>query len=577
MKGYGLTVVQGTEPEKFDVEVIGVLNNFRPRQELILVKTKHPRLEVAKVVAGMSGSPIYLDGKMVGAYAYGWTFGAEPVAGVTPIQHMLDDLARPLPDAIDGWPLRALPPKPKKTAHGGSSSTQRFAGAIQRYDLKAHATQLADNSEWRRVPADAPVRPVSTPLLLGGVTTAGVELARELFTPLGLEPLQAGGGGDPDPKAPKRYVDGGAIAVQLFRGDMSGNGIGTVTRVEGDKLVAFGHPMMESGVSALPTAIARVLWFLASDMRSFKIGEAVRPVGALVNDRQASIVVSHSAQAPVVPVHVKINGVPGAPHTDWKMEVAHQKFMTPALVAVTVGSAIQTTAAEQQDVSWTAKSRVRIKGFGEVEFEDFGAGPGTPQPGDLVRSNLVRAVGMVLNNPWETAFVESVSVEVNLRFQRDILRLRGAEVLDTELDPGEPARVRLTLSPWAGPDVVRTITVPIPKHLAGERLTLEIAPGYTQAKDKPAPENLRDLVRNFEDPVYPPKSVVVTFLDRSGAVAFRGMIAENLPPGALDAFRLTTSSIAPEAFRTQIRQVVELGEFVIGTDRVTVDVRKRAR
>ena len=97
MKGYGLTVFEGTEPGRFDVEVIDVLHNFRPQQELILVKTHHPRLEVAKVVAGMSGSPIFINGKMVGAYAYGWTFGREPVAGVTPIRSMLDDLERPLP------------------------------------------------------------------------------------------------------------------------------------------------------------------------------------------------------------------------------------------------------------------------------------------------------------------------------------------------------------------------------------------------------------------------------------------------------------------------------------------------
>ena len=109
MKGYGLTVFQGTKPERFDVEVIDVLKNFRPKQDLILVKTKHPRLEITKVVAGMSGSPIYLNDKMIGAYAYGWSFGSEPVAGVTPIKNMLDELARPLPERIDGWPLRMLP------------------------------------------------------------------------------------------------------------------------------------------------------------------------------------------------------------------------------------------------------------------------------------------------------------------------------------------------------------------------------------------------------------------------------------------------------------------------------------
>src|SRR5690606_40570984 len=129
-----------------------------------------------------------------------------------------------------------------------------------------------------------------------------IGVAKDLLAPMGLEPLQAGGGGVTDPSAPTRYVDGGAIGVELIKGDMSAMGLGTVTRVEGDKLVAFGHPMMETGVTALPTAVGRVVWFLASDMRSFKIGMAVLQVGGLVHDRMSLIVVSHSGLAPVIPV-----------------------------------------------------------------------------------------------------------------------------------------------------------------------------------------------------------------------------------------------------------------------------------
>ncbi len=179
---------------------------------------------------------------------------------------------------------------------------------------------------------------------------------------MGLEPLQAGGGGGVEAGAPTRFEDGGAIGVQLIRGDMSAMGLGTVTRVEGDKLVAFGHPMMQSGVTALPTAVGKVLWFLASDMRSFKIGMPVRPLGALVNDRLAAIVVSHSAQAPVIPVKLKIKGVKGAPHTDWNFEVAHEKFMTPAFMSVALGSALQATASERQDVSWNGQEHAQDQG-----------------------------------------------------------------------------------------------------------------------------------------------------------------------------------------------------------------------
>jgi len=291
------------------------------------------------------------------------------------------------------------------------------------------------------------------------------------------------GGGGTEPDAPRRYEDGGAIGVQLIRGDMSAMGLGTVTRVEGDRLVAFGHPMMEAGVTALPTAIGKVLWFLASDMRSFKIGMPVREVGALVNDRQASIVVSHGAKAPVIPVSMKIRGIQGLPNANWDFEIAHEKFMTPSFVAVALGSALQAMANERQDVSWNATTIVEIRDFGPLKVEDYGvAVGGTPEPSEFGRSNLVRAIGAVMNNPWKPAFIERVSMEMELRYSREILRLRGAEALAPEIDAGQPAKIRLTFQPFSGPEVKRIISVPIPPHLAGQTLTLDIGPGYAEER-----------------------------------------------------------------------------------------------
>jgi hypothetical protein len=574
MKGYGLTVFAGTTPEKFGVEVIDVLRNFRPHQELILVKTIHPRLDIAKVVAGMSGSPIYLDGKMAGAYAYGWTFGSEPVAGVTPIRSMLDEMDRPLPRIIDGWRLDLGGAAPKASPRTAFRGGGRYTGQLERYDAKDHATALARASTMASPSPGAALRPVATPLLVGGMTGSALDVAKELFSPLGLEPMEAGGGSDADePDAPTRFVDGGAIGVQLIRGDMSAMGLGTVTRVEGDKLVAFGHPMMESGVTALPTAIGKVAWFLASDYRSFKLGAPVRSMGALVNDRQASIVVSQGAKAPTIPVTISIKGVPGARYTDWHFTVAHEKFMTPSFLSVALGSAVQAIASDHQDVTWNAKSRLKIRGHGEIVLDDFGVSiGGTPDSRELSGSNLVRAVGAVLNNPWESAFIEGVHMDIELRYAREVQRLRGAELLESEVDAGGSARIRLTLVPFAGPLVTRIIDVPIPKHLAGQSVTLTIRPGYTVDKERPAAENLTDLVSNLVDPVFPPRSVVVSYPGEN-AVTFKGRVAENLPPGAFDALRPLTATVAPDAYRAEAHQVVMLPDFMTGQDRVTVEVK----
>src|SRR4051812_30871009 len=159
MTGYGLTVFSGTEPEKFNVEVISTLHNFRPNQDLILIKTPHPRLEVTRTVAGMSGSPIYLNGKMIGAYAYGWLFGSEAIAGVTPIKSMIEELNRPMPREITprgGAPLPAaaahLPGEKHAFLDGAGPRT--FRGAPDVYDLAGHARQIAARSSLAQAPPE---------------------------------------------------------------------------------------------------------------------------------------------------------------------------------------------------------------------------------------------------------------------------------------------------------------------------------------------------------------------------------------------------------------------------------------
>lgn len=574
MKGYGLTVFEGEKPERFDVEVIDILTSFRPRQELILVKTMHPRLEVAKIVGGMSGSPIFLNGKMAGAYAYGWTFGVEPVAGVTPIRSMLDDLERPLPKMLHGYPLQALPRK--KTASVSMDHRGRYAAS--EYSVREHAKEMAA----KVTPIShkgTQLTPVSTPLLLGGMNSVGLSLAEELFEPLGLEPLQAGGSAPPEKRGTiDGYVDGGAIGVDLIRGDMSGMGLGTVTRVEGDRLVAFGHPMMEIGITSLPTTQARVLWFMASQMRSFKMGEGTSPLGALVNDRQASIVVDERIVAPTVDVSLEIKGEPGAPYTKWNFEVAHDRFLTPALIGVALGNGLQSTATERRHVTWAMTSRVKFHGYPAITIEDFGASPaGTPGASQVAQSNAISAIGEVLNNPWTHARVENIDVSVSISFGRDVATLRGVQVLTPTVDPGGKARLRLHLEPFDGETFTRTVTVPVPEKFAGKSLAISIQPGYAVEPVRAAPENLAELISNLEAGTELPRSLVFSYQSGEGGTAHQGVVTKHLPPSALDVLTSTSSSQSPPQFHTMVHQVEQMPLFVVGSESVTVQVRKARR
>jgi hypothetical protein len=576
MKGYGLTVFSGTQPEKFDVEVISVLHNFRPSMDLVIIKTPNPRLNITRTVAGMSGSPIFLEGKMIGAYAYGWTFGVEPIAGVTPIKSMLDEQARPIPRGLfprSGGPL----PLAETGEAAPRRSPHAFVGPPDAYDLTAHGRQLAGRAQpTLAAPDGTALARASTPLLIGGMGNASMKLASDLLTPLGLDPMQAGGGGThtQDPSAPTKYVDGGAIGVTLVSGDVSAMGLGTVTRVAGDKLVAFGHPMLGGGIESLPTAIGTVHWIVATANRSFKIGEAARPLGALVNDRQAAIVVDASVKAPTFPVHMEIHGVAGAPKPIWNMEVAHDQFMAPSFVAMALGSGIEETTAERRDMTWKAVSKLKVAKYGTITLMDFGAGNGNPiGTEDLARGRLVKAVGALLNNVWEPVTIEGVDTQFFVTFDRDVLALRGAKVLEPEIDAGAPARIRLTLQPFQGKLETRDIEVKLPAELAGHDVEIELAPGYEVDRPLPTPDSVTELMANLPNATFDPESIVASYRLRDAAAAYHGKIVSRLPPGAMDMLRPSSSSDAPEIFAAMVNTAIPLKRFLVGHDSVKVTIR----
>lgn len=579
MKGYGLTVFKGTEPERFNVEVIGVLHNFRPGQDLILIRTPHPRLDIVKTVAGMSGSPIFLDGRLAGAYAYSLSaFEVEPIAGVTPIGPMLAELARPIPPGF--WPRIGEGPLPldspgpttdaSRSLRDGASSFDGPAGA---YDLAVHAEQMAARAGG---PAGARTYvPAETPLMMAGVGDRTARMLRSLLEPLGLDPLQTGGGQGPMAGAPEHFVDGGALGVELVRGDISMMGLGTVTHVQGTKLCAFGHPMMNAGASALPTTIGRVLWINASGQRSFKVGESARPLGTLVQDRQSAIVVEETKRPPTFPVTIDIRGFDGAPKSSWHMQVAEEKFLSPSFAAAALGSAVEATTSEKRDMSWSIHSTLSIHGHGTIELEDFGVAiGGMPDEGELSRTRLVRAIGDVLNNPWENAGIDGVESHLSVQFTRELWRLRGVELLDEIVDAGQKARIRVHLIPFDGPEVVREFEMTMPRELAGKDADVEILPGYDVAPEVAFPENLSELIANETRQSFTPRSLVLQVRVPSLGVLYHGHVASRLPGFALDALRPSHSDTGPEPFASYVRTVFPVERFVEGRDKVRVKVRQ---
>jgi hypothetical protein len=583
MKGYGLTVFKGTVPERFDVEVIGVLHNFRPGEPLIVIKTPNPRLDVVKTVRGMSGSPIYLEGRLAGAYSYSLAaFEIEPVAGVTPIDLMLTEMRRPIPPGF--WPLDRTPPLPGKASPVAAplahASIEAFEGAPGSYDLEEHARQLAEKLGVHADPSN-PIVPAATPLMMGGVSDRATAALRKLVEPLGLEPVQGGGGAGRgvDPSAPAHFVGGGGLGVELSRGDVSAMGLGTATYVDGSGRVAgFGHPMIGGGDEELPTCIGRVLWIMASAEASHKVGECARPLGTLVQDRQTAIVVDENIVATTIPIDVDITGVIGAPRTHWHSEITDDQFMAPGLASVALASVIEATSSERRDLTWKLITRIDVVGHGHVDLEDVGvATGGAPDANDWFHAKVVNTVGDVLSNPWEHARIRSIDAHFEVKYARDIMRLRGAELLDPVVDAGKKARLRLHLVPEQGPESTRVVEVTMPEELAGKDVEVEILPGYEVAPELAAPESLDELLANEPHQTVLPRSAVVQFRVPSQGIAYRGHVTQRLPAFTLDAMRPQSSDTGPDTFPSWSRTVVPLDWYMEGKDKVKVKVRSVVR
>lgn len=581
MRGYGLTVFRGTTPERFDVEVIDVLHQFRPDQDLVLVRTLHPILEDAPTVGGMSGSPIYLEDRLVGAYAYGWPFGRHPVAGVTPIANMLREMARPVrPDSFPGaLPLPGAPPV-ASARRSRSAVSDPYLGGTPRGALAGLAERAGRLAIPRRASAGSTTLvPCSTPLLVGGLEASAVAMLAEQLEPFGIDVLQAGGAGPRTaPAVPASFVDGGALAVTLARGDIASTVVGTVTHVQGRRLVAFGHPMLEAGETGLPTAVARVLHILASVQRSFKIAEPVTPLGSMIHDRQAAIVVDQQLQPAMIPVRLRLSGVPDAQRTEWNFEVASHRAITPMLVYSSITSAVKSVASDHADVMFDATSRVWLEGRREaIELRDRGwSANGPSQPGALQQLRGFDVIEAAFANPFVETRPTRIEIDLALRFGHETAAIVDASVESTEVDPGETIDVRVLVRPWDGQEQIRTVAVQIPESTAGQTIAILVEPGDDVALERAEPTSLDDVLAAVRER-YEPTSIVVSTRMPSRGLRMRGHVVAGLPASALDALQRTGDSDRARAFVTHRRSEIPMDVVLSGGARVELTVRRVAR
>src|SRR5271168_844067 len=432
MQGYAYTIFAGDQIEKFDLVVIGVLDNFMgPRESIILVQLKGEKVEHTGVVAGMSGSPVYLEGKLAGALSLKLgVFTKEPIAGVTPIHEVLDPLG---------------------SAGGVSAkpSAQNFAWP----------QQVASNG-W---PSGSALEPIETPLVFSGFPAASLQPFTSQIQSLGFVAAQ---GGTTAPRSDDAQLVGGDMAgMVLVQGDASINSACTVTAVRGDKVFLCGHPFLSLGDVQLPMARTRVVTTLSSSLASTKIVNLAGNIGTITGDHITAVTGKLGAPPAMIPLDLTVSAPAG--QEKFHFEVVNHPKLTPLLVALTIFNGLSQNSVYGEGTTLHLSGEVRLKGHAPVEIENtFAPGDSLSPDGLSIALNMQSVFARLFTNTFESTVVDNISLKVESVPGRQSFSIDSAWLEKGEAAPGETLKVRVLLQPYRGAARVVETSVHVPEQVA---------------------------------------------------------------------------------------------------------------
>jgi hypothetical protein len=539
MKGYGLTVFSGAEIEKFDVEILSVIYRFNARSDLILARIAGGPIEKAGVIAGMSGSPIYIDGRMIGALAYAWAFSKDAIAGITPIEEMLrifefDDRTR----ASAGAAGETL----------SSSETEPMAWA-NKAALSLSLPQVAAGS--------VEMRPIATPMIFSGFSREAVEMFRPELEGWGIMPViggsssSASAGGGPDRVRESfgevSLEEGAAIGVSLVSGDLIASGIGTVTLNEGGRILAFGHPFLFAGDVDFPMTTAYIHTILPSLVSSSKIGSPLETVGTLNQDRISGIGGLVGNAPGMVPISLKIRHAGGLPVESFNFEIVRHRRMLPPLAGMALGSALGQSAQSGGKFTAAVHHEIELDGYPPISNDSFISGSGGFP--SLAASRFYRDLVSLLDNRFVEVSIKSISIDVEVKEAVEVASITSARVGKDKLRPGDDIKLKVVMQPYLKDPLEKKFSVKIPDHFPEGKAFLYIsAAPQTEAFERMRapqrynPGKFEDLLRLIDED-YPGNRLDVRLLVSDPGMVVRGREMPALPSSI---FSVLSNSIGKE-------------------------------
>lgn len=565
MKAIGYTVFTGSEPKKFELEILGVLTSFpNPGQNAVLSKLLGEELNHTGVFQGMSGSPVYIDGKLLGAVAFGYQFAKDPIAGITPIKEMLAVFEQKQND--------------KKADQPRSVSFSEISFNADSREYKEFVESLSGKSSIGAQAVAAPgsaqvLMPIATPLSITGVAPEIVARFAPLFQSWGFAPVAGVSGaaqiGDLKKANAETLKPGSTIVVPLVRGDYSLSAAGTVTYRDGNRIYAFGHPFLSLGVSEFPMHEGEVVTVMSSQATSFKLSFPTEMVGTISGDRSTGIYGELGKAPKMIPVTINLKTSLGNRQT-YNFDVVADRFLTPILMQMTVLSTITSTERAIGDSTLQIRGNIKLKDQPDITMENRLS----------VSMNSPLAAAFAVSKPISTLFnsgfgemrMEKITFDIASYDTRSTGRLDRLWINRTEVRPGEKIEIQAFARTDSGGEYIERIPVEIPADTPLGELQIVVGDGASIQAQEPrtgiSPKSLSQLVRELNKIRKSDRLYVKLTRSESGAIINNEELP-NLPPSVLATLGSdrTSGGYVKTGSATFFEKELPPAEFVISGQR----------
>ena len=523
-KGYGKTVFEGTTISTFDADILGVLHNVGPKQNVILARLSGEHLDKTGIFAGMSGSPVYIKDKIVGAVAYTWEFAKEPIVGITPIYEMVD--------------IFKEQPQVKNLSLGRPDFAK--LSQVAEFTSPPDLPEFAFVSSLGGGEISGNLKPISTPLSLSGFSSQAVEPFVSQFKAMGLVPVRGIGSAAVEDYADTPLQPGATISVQLVRGDMEVGASGTATHTSGNKVYAFGHPFLGIGYTNMPLSKAAVLTIIQSARTSQKISATTELVGSIRQDRSTGILGVTGEDPELIPVQLKLRTSRSELKT-FNYEIVTDSLLTPLLLDFTVLNSIVSSERSVGGQTLQIKCKISVKGHLEVVFEN--------SVSELARAPRMAAltaaapVHFLLNSGFDDVILEKIDLEISTVEQTRKASLEKVWQEKLEARPGESLNLTVFLRKPNGDTLAEKYPVKIPEDVGPGPLSIIVADRSSLAQmdeemelGQFVPRNLDQLIRAINNLKKSDRFYIRLFREEPGAIV-DGEGLPDLPPSLLALYK----------------------------------------